>query len=99
MNVVLNPVFVPPFDWIHLDAVDLHGEVKMIATSQARGTRFAHALAALHRVAFFHREFAQVAIDRLKTVAVIYNDAIAVDAERRGPYYSAIISRDDGRVL
>ena len=30
-NVIFDPMLVPPFDGIDLDAVDLHREVKMVA--------------------------------------------------------------------
>jgi hypothetical protein len=57
-DMILDPVFIPPFHGIHLHAVDLHGEVQMVAAGQPSGSGLAHGLAAFHRVAFFNREFA-----------------------------------------
>ena len=83
--MVLDPVLIPPLDGVHLDAVNLHGEVKMIARGETGGTALTHGLAALHQVAFLDAQFAQVAVDGLQTVAVIHHDTVAVNTERRGP--------------
>ena len=58
MNVILDPVFIPPLNRVHLNSIDLHREVQMIAAGEARGTGFAHGLATLHQVALFNGELA-----------------------------------------
>src|ERR1700680_1403158 len=79
LDVIFDPVLVPPLHWVHLDAVDLHGEMQVVARGEARRSALAHGLAARHHVAFLHAEFAQVTVNGLQTVAVIHDDAVAVN--------------------
>ena len=51
-DVVLNPVRVPPLLGVDLDAVELHGEVNVIASGHSGYAARAHHLASLHQVAF-----------------------------------------------
>src|SRR5579864_7868369 len=62
VDVILDPVLVPPLHRIHLDAVDLHGEVQVVARGQARGSAISHDLAALHAITLLDAQLAQVAI-------------------------------------
>src|SRR5437764_10617493 len=82
-NVVLDPVRIPPFPGIDLHTFELHAEVDVVASGHTRHTALAHHLPALHRVAFVNVDLAQMAIDRLQAVAVVDDDAVAVDSERR----------------
>ena len=89
--MVLDPVRIPPFLRIDLHAIQLHGEVDVIAAGHARHAAQAHHLAALHHVAFVHVDPAQVAVDGLQSVAVIDHDAVAVDAQRRRVDHLAVV--------
>jgi len=53
-NVILNPVAVPPFLRIYLDAIKQHAEVDMVASGHSRLAARAHDLASLHHVALVH---------------------------------------------
>src|ERR1017187_5197574 len=64
-NVVLDPVAVPPFLRVNLDASELHAEVNMVASGHSGLAARAHDLASFHHVAFVHSNLAQVAVDRL----------------------------------
>src|SRR5579859_3208645 len=70
-DVVLNPVRIPPFLGVDLDAIELHGEVDVIAAGHARHAALAHYLAALHHVALVQVEVAHVAVNSLQSVTVI----------------------------
>ena len=98
-NVILNPVAVPPFLRVDLHAIELHGEVNVVASGHSRHAALAHDLASLHHVAFVHINMAEVAVDRLQPVAMIDHDAVAVDAERRRIDNPAIIGRFHAHVL
>jgi len=50
-NVILNPVAVPPFLRINLDAVELHRKVDMVATGHSCLAAHAHDLASFYDVA------------------------------------------------
>src|SRR5579871_4652049 len=95
MDVILDPVFVPPLDRIHLDTVDLHREMQMIAASQSCGTGLSHALTTFHQVTFLDGELAQVPVNRLKTIAVIDDDAVSINSQRRGPHHFSVVGGDD----
>jgi len=64
-NVILNPVAIPPFFRVDLHAIELHGEMDMVASGHSRLPTGAHDLASLHHVAFMHINLAKVAVDRL----------------------------------
>ena len=64
-DVILNPVCVPPFLGIDLNAVELHREMDAVASGHASLAAHAHHLTLLHRVAFMDINPAEVAIDRL----------------------------------
>ena len=64
-NVILNPVAVPPFFRVNLDAIELHAEVNMVASGHSGLTAGAHDLASFHHIAFVHINLAKVAVDRL----------------------------------
>jgi hypothetical protein len=80
----------PTVLWINLDAVELHGEVDVVAASHAGHPTQAHHLRPLDRVAHVYVDPAQVAIDRLQAIAVVDHDAVAIDAERSRPDDTAI---------
>jgi hypothetical protein len=63
--VILNPVCVPPFLRIDLNAVELHCEVDVVASGHPSLAAHAHHLALLHHVAFVDINPTEVAIDRL----------------------------------
>src|SRR5581483_11197851 len=104
-DVVVDPVRVEKFLRVDLHAIELHGEVDVVAAGHAGVAALAHYLPALHHVAFVHGELAHVPVDRLQPVAVIHHDAIAVDAERRGIDHLAVIRclhadvRGDGEIV
>ena len=50
-------------------------------------------------VAFVDRDFAEVAVDGLQTVAVVEHDAVAIDAERGGVDDAAVVGGLDADVL
>ena len=75
---------VPPFLWVDLDTVELHGEVDMIASGHAGLAAQSHDLALFHQVAFVDIDLAEVAIDGLQSVSMVDEDAVAIDAQRRG---------------
>src|SRR5271166_394743 len=64
-DVILNPVCVPPFLGIDLNAVELHREVDVVASRHAGLAADTHHLALLHEVAFLDINPAEMAIDRL----------------------------------
>ena len=64
-NVIINPVAVPPFLRVNLDAIELHAEVDMVASGHPGLAARAHDLASFHHVAFVHINLAKVAVDRL----------------------------------
>src|SRR5215472_13944477 len=64
-NVVLNPMWIPPFLRIDLDAVELHREMNVVAPGHAGLATQAHHLALLHRIAVMDINSAEMAIDRL----------------------------------
>ena len=80
--MIVNPVCVPPFLRVDLDAVELHREVDVVASGHAGHAAQAHHLALLHHVAFMDIDPAEVAIDRLQSVAVVDDDAVAVNSQR-----------------
>ena len=53
-DAVVDPVLVPPFAGVDLDAVDLHAEVDVDAFGEAGGTGHAHFATLLYHVAGFH---------------------------------------------
>src|SRR6185369_27362 len=79
-DVVLDPMWIPPLFRIDLHSIQLHAEVNVIATGHAGHTAETHDLAALHFVSFFHVNAAHVSVDCLQSVAMIDDDAVAVDA-------------------
>ena len=98
-DVVLNPMAIPPFLRVNLHAVELHGEVNVIASGHAGHAALTHHLASLDQVPLVHTDMAEVAVDRLQAIAMIHNDAVAVDAERRRIDNAAIIRCFDTNVL
>src|SRR5581483_6539692 len=82
-DVVLDPVRVPPFLRINLHAVELHGEVDVIAARHAGHAALAHDLAALDSVSDMDADLAHVAVDGLQAVSMVDHDAVAIDAKRR----------------
>src|SRR5271163_3381960 len=98
-DVVFNPVSVPPFFGVDLDAVELHAEVDVVAAGHPRLTALAHDLAALHQVALMHRDLAQVAVDTLQPIAVIDDDAISVNSQWGCIDYPAVVRRLDSHML
>jgi hypothetical protein len=64
-NVIFDPVAVPPFLRVNLDAIELHAEVNVVASGHSRLAARAHDLASFHQVAFVHINLAQVAVNRL----------------------------------
>src|ERR1035438_424839 len=80
--MVLNPVAIPPFLRVDLHTVELHGEVNVIASCHSGHAALAHDLAPLDHVAFMHIDMAEMPVDGLQPVAMIDDDAIAVDAKR-----------------
>jgi hypothetical protein len=63
--MILNPMAVPPFLRVNLDAIELHGEVDVVASGHSRLAARTHHLTSLHHVAFVHINLAKVAVDRL----------------------------------
>ena len=97
--MVLNPVRIPPFLGIDLHAIELHGEMDVVAAGHAGHAALAHDLATLHHVALVHVDVAHVAVDGLQAVAVVDHNAVAVDAQRRGLDDAAVIGSLDADVL
>lgn len=88
---VLNPEVIPPLLRVDLHSVELYGEVNVIASCHAVHAALAHHLALLDHVTFVHIDMAEMPQDRLQCVAKIDNNAIAVDAERRGIDNPAVV--------
>ena len=78
-NVILDPVAVPPFLRVNLDAIELHAEVNMVAGSHARHATCAHYLPSLHHVAFVYGNLAEMSIDGLQPIAVVNHNTVAVN--------------------
>src|SRR5579862_6317164 len=57
-DMIVDPVVIPPLDWIYLHAVYLHRKVKMVPARQACGSAFSHLLATAHHLAFLDRDLA-----------------------------------------
>src|SRR3954468_11961754 len=81
-DVVFDPVGIPPGLGIDLDAIELHGEVDVIASGHAGHATESHDLLAFDEVAFLYVDLAEMAVDGLQSVTVIDDDAVAVNAER-----------------
>src|SRR5215471_16322765 len=86
---------IPPFFGVDLDPLQLHAEVNVIASSHAGGAALAHALSALHQVAFAHGDLAEMTINGLQSVSMVEDDAIAVDSQRRGVHHFAVVRRNN----
>ncbi len=97
--MVFDPVGVPPFLGVDLDAVELHGEVDVIAAGHAGHAAEAHGLAAFDGVSDFDVDAAEVAVDGVQAVAVVDDDAVAVDAEGGGVDDDAVVRGLDAHVL
>lgn len=80
-HVIVYPVRVPPFHGVHLHTIELQAEVQMIATGEASGPAMADHLPLLHHVSRIDADMAQVAVNRLQSVAVVNHHAVAVDAQ------------------
>src|ERR1035437_2089925 len=98
-DVILNPVAVPPFLWLDLNAVELHGEMDMITAGHSCLAAPSHHLASFHHVALVHIDMAQMAVDGLQAIAMVDHDAVAVDAQRSGIHNPAIVRRLDTNML
>jgi hypothetical protein len=57
-NVILNPVWVPPFLRVNLGAIELHGKVNMVASGHSGLAAMAHDLAAFYHVTFVYIDLA-----------------------------------------
>jgi len=64
-DVILDPVAVPPFLRVDRDAIELHGDVDVVASGHSRLAIRAHDLASFDHIAFVHSNLAKVAVDRL----------------------------------
>src|SRR5215813_3127761 len=71
----------------------------MVPAGHTRHATLAHAPPALHHVALMHCNLAKMTVDGLQSVAVIEDDAVSVDAERRGVDDFAIVGGKDVNVL
>src|ERR1035437_604915 len=98
-DVILNPVAVPPFLWVDLNAVELHGEMDMITAGHSCLAALSHHLASFHHVTLVHIDAAQMAVDGLQAIAMVDHDAVAVDAQRSGIHNPAIVRRLDAHML
>jgi len=97
--MILDPVGIPPLLGINLNTFELHAEVNVVAPCHAGLAALAHDLAAFHHVTLVYRNFTQVSVDGLQAIAVIYHNAIAVDAELGSIHYTAIVRRLHAHVL
>src|SRR6266851_1569576 len=97
-DAVLNPVGVPPFDWVHHLSVHQHREVEVIAAGETRHAALAHFLFFVDHLSGLHGDRRQVPVQRLDAHAVVQDDAVAVDAERRRVEDFAAVRRENGRV-
>jgi hypothetical protein len=73
---------IPPFLGIYLHPIELHAEVNMIATGHPGLSAQSHDLSLFHHVSVVHIDSAEVPVDGLETVAMIEDNAVAVDAKR-----------------
>src|SRR6266702_6066160 len=90
-NEILDPVGVPPFFRINLYAIELHGEVNVVASGHPCLTAGSHRLTAFHQVAFLHIDLAQMAVDGLQPIAMINHDTVSVNAQRSRINHLAIV--------
>src|SRR5262245_1471440 len=98
LDPVVDPVRVPPLDWIHGDALHQHAEMQMIAASEPRRAALAHDLAALDGVARLDVDAREVRVERHQAVAMIDHHRVAVDAEILGKHDDAVVAGLDGMV-
>ncbi len=98
-DVIVDPMVIPPLDWIYLDAIYLHREVKMIPTRQTCGSAFPHLLTTANHLALLNGDLAQVAVDGLQSVSMVQNDAVAINTKRRRPNHLPIVCRQHRTVL
>src|SRR5438876_7884129 len=96
LDVVVDPVRVPPLDRVDVDAVDHDAEVEMVAGREAGVARLADDVAALDRGPDGRRDLAQMAVEREEPEAVVEDDRVPVDAERRGEYDAAVVAGRHG---
>src|SRR5947209_20611877 len=97
--MVFDPVSVPPFPGVDLDAFELHAEMNGVASRHGGHPTLAHDLATLHHVTLMHADFAQMAVDRLQTITVVYDNAVAIDAQGRGIHHLAIVGSQHRHML
>jgi hypothetical protein len=97
--MVPDPVGIPPFLRIDLDALELHAEVDVVTSGQSRLAALTHDLSAFHHLTLMHRDLAEVAIDRLKPVPMIQHDAVAVDPQRGRVHHPAVVGRHNPHML
>src|SRR6185369_11754484 len=71
LDVVVNPLRVPPLDRQDCDAVQIDAEVQMIAAGEAGLAGLAQDLLLLDRVALLHVDGAQVAVERVEAKTVV----------------------------
>jgi hypothetical protein len=64
-NVILNPVWIPPFLRVNLGAIELHGKVNMVTSGHSCLAAIAHNLAAFYHVTFMYIDLAKVPVDSL----------------------------------
>src|SRR5687768_452132 len=79
LDVIANPLFVPPLDRQDGSAVQIDAKVQMISRRQTGFTGFAEGLSLLDLLAGFDVDGAQVGVQSKKPHAVIDNDGVAVD--------------------
>src|SRR3954465_9938210 len=77
-NTIVNPVLVPPLLGIYLHPGDHHAEVNVLAECHPSRTADADLLLLADRVAHLDSDLAQVAIEALKRVTVVKDDAVTV---------------------
>src|SRR4249920_2132833 len=81
LDVVADPLRVPPLDGQDGDALQIDAVVQMIAACEAGLPRPAEDLPLLHRLAVLDLDGAQVAVERTQAKAVIEDHRIPKDAQ------------------
>src|SRR3990170_3481517 len=99
LDVVVDPLLVPPLHRQNGDPVQIDAVVQMIARGQSGFARLAEDLPLLDRIADLDVDGAQVAIKRKEPKAVIQDDGIAVNTQVAGEGDSAAVGGFDGITL
>jgi hypothetical protein len=99
LDVISDPLLVPPFHRQNCQAVEIDTVMEMIAGGESGLAGLADLLLLLDRVADFDLNGTQVRIQGKQAEAVVDDHGVAIDAEIAGESDNAAVGRLGGLVL